>query len=165
MSESFPYRGNFDTMLLGVIFFGSGAALFGYKTATNDRGLIINGVIELGPTGATIFYAVLGVLSALFVLCAVFAQIQGALRKPMLILADDHLVVPSGFFQRRLKRVEFKHITSAVLQKISGQQFLVLRTLQGKVSVTRSLLTPPSAFDLIVTAVNTRMPQSPEKLR
>jgi hypothetical protein len=49
---------------LAALLFGGAAAFFFHRAGTNDRGLIINGIIELSPGAADIFYAVFGVLSA-----------------------------------------------------------------------------------------------------
>lgn len=158
MATSFPYRGKLRTMLLVALFFGGGAAFFAHKAATNDRGLIVNGLIELGPTGATVFYVVFAVVSGLFVVLAGGATLYGHLKQTVLVLADDHLEIPGGFFKRHVRRVEFASITSASLQKINGQEFLILQTAVGQASIARSLLSPDHAFDRIVAAVEAREP-------
>ena len=45
------YSPKWSVIFLGMIFFGIGVATFAYQAMTNDRGLIINGIITLGtPT-------------------------------------------------------------------------------------------------------------------
>ncbi len=46
-------------LLLCSLVGGPGSA---YKAYTNDRGLVLNGILHFSPTGATIFYAVLSVI-------------------------------------------------------------------------------------------------------
>ena len=63
----YPYKPRPRVMLGCVAFFGLIAAGMTYEAITNDRGLILNG-IPLSPRGATIFYAVVAGVCALFVL-------------------------------------------------------------------------------------------------
>ncbi|MDI1447187.1 hypothetical protein [Polyangium sp. 6x1] len=64
-----PYR----QLVLGLVLFGACAAFFFYRSMTNDRGLILNGVIHFGPDGADVFYAVMGLLCALMGGAALFS--------------------------------------------------------------------------------------------
>lgn len=158
MSESFPYRTRMGTMLLAAAFFGGCAAIFAYKAATTDRGLIINGLIELDPSQAKVFFRVLEALSWLFVVAAIFATIHGRMKNPVLTLADDYIDIPTGIFGRReITRIEFKNVTGASLDKISGQQILNLWTPATRAAVAKSLL-PDGAFERVLTAVRSRVP-------
>jgi hypothetical protein len=65
-------RPKWPTIVLCAGFFGLSAAVLGAKAANNDRGLIINHVIELGPEGATTFYWALTALSVGFVAISAF---------------------------------------------------------------------------------------------
>jgi hypothetical protein len=59
-----PLRRPYKETLLALVFFGLGAAFFFVRASNNDRGLILNGIIEMGPEGADWFYAIMGLLSA-----------------------------------------------------------------------------------------------------
>jgi hypothetical protein len=56
---------------LGAVMFTGCALLLAHEAETNDRGLIINGIIHLDPGGADAFYAVLAALSTAFVVVAI----------------------------------------------------------------------------------------------
>lgn len=161
MSEQFPYRAKPGTMLLAGAFFGACAAFGFYKAATNEQGMIINGLIELGPRGASVFWLVLAIVSALFVLTAVVAVIHGLVTKSVLVLGEDYLVVPAGnLLKRRAVRIDFRDLRDATLQDVAGQQFLALRTTDTKVTITRSLLSPDTAFDRLHDVIRARLPRS-----
>jgi hypothetical protein len=162
MNQTFRYRAKPTTMILAGGFFALCGSFYVYKAAINDRGLIVNGIIELGPTGATAFYAVLAALSALFVVVAVIAMIHGLLREPVLTLADDHIVVPGSLLRRQSRRIDFGTVTKASIQSVHRQRFLTLWSTQGKASIARSMLDSDQVFDRIVDAVTSRIP-GPER--
>jgi hypothetical protein len=56
--------------------FGGAAAFFFHRASTNQRGLILNWFITLGPGGADIFYVCLGLLSSGFVLIAAWSTLK-----------------------------------------------------------------------------------------
>ncbi len=56
---AFRYRPSPKVMVLSGLFFGACAAVLGHKASTNTRGLMLNGIIELSPSGASTFYWVL----------------------------------------------------------------------------------------------------------
>jgi hypothetical protein len=153
MSEAFPYRAKPTAIFLAGGFFTLCATFCFYKTATNGRGLVLNGILEFSPAGATAFYCSLGVASALFVLCALVAVIHGVVKRPVLILADDQITVPSGFLTRREKCIVLSSVTGASVQKISNQLFLTVWSADEEVSIARRMLPSQDAFDRIVAVV------------
>ena len=66
-----PYNPSWKTILACGAFFGACAAVMGHKAAHNTAGVIINGIITLGPEGATRFYWVICALGLAFVFVSV----------------------------------------------------------------------------------------------
>jgi len=58
-----PLHRPYGTVILAILMFGGCAVFLYFKATNNDRGLILNGLIEMGPEGADWFYAILGILS------------------------------------------------------------------------------------------------------
>lgn len=58
-----PLRRPYKEAILAILMFGGGAVFFYFRATNNDRGLILNGLIEMGREGADWFYAILGILS------------------------------------------------------------------------------------------------------
>jgi hypothetical protein len=71
-----PLRRPYKEAILALVLFGGCAAFFYVRASNNDRGLILNGLIEMGPQAADWFYAILGLLSA----AMAFAGLYGAWR-------------------------------------------------------------------------------------
>lgn len=145
-------------MLWAGGFFAACSAVYIHLIITNDRGLVINRIVELDAHGATVFYAVLGAASMLFVIFAAVATIYGQLKKPLLVLAEDHLIVPHGFIRKRPKIIHFADIRRITYQSVNGQRFLTLWSSGGKVSIARSLLESEAVFEAISTFIHDRTP-------
>jgi hypothetical protein len=116
-------------MLLCGMFFGLCAAVLGHKASTNTRGLILNGIIEFSPSGASIFYWILTVSSLLFVLVAgwiiVTTLIHGV---PDIVLTNESISFPVGFPIKRPFRLAYSEITGLSHSEVSGQRFIMLHT-------------------------------------
>jgi hypothetical protein len=145
-------------MLLAGGFFAACSAVYIHLVLTNKRGLIINRIVELDAHGATVFYAVLGAASMLFVIAAAIATIYGQLKKPLLVLAEDHLIVPHGFIRKRPKVIHFVDIRRITYQSVNGQRFLTIWSAGGKVSIARSMLESEAVFEAVRTFIHERTP-------
>lgn len=60
-----PYMPNKTIFILAIFFFLACAGVMGNVAASNDRGLILNRIIEFSPQGAAIFYWVIRLLDCL----------------------------------------------------------------------------------------------------
>jgi hypothetical protein len=126
-------------MLLAVIFFGICLVFYSVRAANNDRGLIINGLIELGTDGATTFYVVCAVLSAAFVLMGSWA-LTVRLRGPSYLVLDTHqLSVPSRF-GRAARVVPYASMREIKLLTVHRQSMLQIVTDNGKVTIAGIML-------------------------
>jgi len=92
-----PLRKPYTQLVLGVLFFGACAAFMFHRSSTNDRGLILNGVIHFDPGGADVFYAVMGLLSSGFVAMAVLGILSYARLEPFqLVIGAKSLSMPAN---------------------------------------------------------------------
>jgi|GEM_PF-6443830 len=65
--KSYPYNPKATTSILCILFFGASAAVLVWEAATNDRGLILNGVFRLSESAAATSLWILSGLSVAFV--------------------------------------------------------------------------------------------------
>lgn len=133
-------------MLLCSAFFGACAALLGYEAFTNDRGLILNGIIEFGPFGATVFYWILAVSSLLFVLVGlwtIFTMFYHGI--PDVVLTEDSVSFPIGFPVKRNFTLPYAEISGLSHTEINGQRFLYLHTAKKKFYILLNWLSPKTA--------------------
>ncbi|WP_437285035.1 hypothetical protein [Sorangium sp. So ce406] len=91
-----PLRRPYGVLLLSALFFAACAAVLAHRALTNDRGLILNGIIPLERGGADVFYAVLALLSgALCALGFVGAARLAALKEFRILLGPRSISFPS----------------------------------------------------------------------
>lgn len=122
-------------ILTGIM--GAGALDMGYLAMTNDRGLVINGLIRLGPTGATIFYSLITVfLGAFFLYCAAML-LQRIINPHSLIIRHDGIIFCDGRLKPKQTLVPFAAIqmigqqqgvkggTRTLVLKVGNQKFLI----------------------------------------
>jgi hypothetical protein len=143
----FVYRPRWFWIIIGVLLFGAGTIIFCHKALTNDRGLIINGIIELPITGATIFYWVMCVASAAFVFAANFLVLHRLAFSQRITFTSETIVVPRSRWSSEEIAVEYGAITGIEATEVSGEKFLRVTHSEGKFTIVASMLPTRQAYD------------------
>jgi hypothetical protein len=156
VTRTYPLQPRWTLTIFGSLFFGVCAAFFVHSALTADRGVDINGIVELGVGGARVFYWVLAFLSACFVVVAIAAAVfyRGGTRA--IVLDDDAIALPGPMWRPAPRRIAYADIVSLQRQDISGQTLLQIVHRGGKAGIARSL-TGDTAFDEIVAALQGRV--------
>lgn len=134
-----PYNPKWGVILGCAAFFGACSGFMAHKAAHNTVGLIINGIITLGPTGATVFYWVVSALGACFVLLGIMLAVRRIASPRVLELGADKLLLPFGRFQRQTVCIAYADIQSVSEARVSGQTFLYVTAGGLKHTITASL--------------------------
>lgn len=134
-----PYNPKWRAILACAVFFGACSAFMAYKAAHNTVGLIINGIITLGSSGATVFYWVISALGAGFVFLALLLTARRIASPQILELGTDALYLPYGRFQKRTSRIAYSEIQSVSEVQVSGQTFLYVTASGLRFAVMASL--------------------------
>ena len=154
MERQYDYRPKWTIIVLCALFFGACALVLGAKAHENDRGLIINGIIELEPGGATIFYWVLAALSIGFVVAAGFLAIVRLTLHQRIGLTETCITIPRSRWSSEEVAVPFGEIVDLSTSQVSGQRFLNIVYNGGKFTLTASMLPRKEDFDEICAAVS-----------
>ena len=133
------YNPRWGVIIACAAFFGACSAFMAYKAAHNTVGVIINGIITLGPTGATAFYWIISSLGAGFVLMAILLTVRRIASPQVLELGTDALFLPHGFFQRQTSRIAYADIQNVSEVQVSGQTFLYVTAGGRRYTITASL--------------------------
>ncbi len=150
----YPYRAKIWKMLLAVLFFSACALIIASKALSNDRGMIINHLIELETRDATIFLWILTALSAAFVLTGVMIIAKTIGSTAELVLAPTAVSAPkSGLRLNALVTVPYQTISNLVLQEVQSQKFLIIHHTGGKLSIIASMLPSKADFDTVCTEI------------
>ncbi len=155
----YAYRPNPLWMALGAAFFAVCAVFLGLEAANNDRGLILNGVIELSTRGATIFYWTLAGASAAFVAAGLAGAVAGLVSPQHVTLTATDLSAPRSAFSRRPTVVALADVHGLEIQQVQQQRFLTIRHRGGKLAINRSFLPDAAAFDALCEALAARVPR------
>jgi hypothetical protein len=154
MKRQYEYRPKWTVIFLCALFFGACALVLGAKANGNDRGLIIMGMIELSPGGATVFYWVLAALSFGFVVVAGFLAIVRLTLHQRIALTETCITIPRSRWSSQEVAVPFGEIVEVSRSEISGQRFLTIVYNGGKFTLTASMLPKKADFDEIYAAVS-----------
>jgi hypothetical protein len=153
MERQYDYKPKWTVIVLCGVFFGACALVLGVKANGNERGLIINGIIELSPDGATTLYWVLTALSIGFVIVAGLLAVIRLTLHQRIVLAEACLTVPRSRWSGEEVTVPFADIVELSASEVSGQRFLKIVYKGGKFTLTASMLPRKGDFDEIYAAV------------
>lgn len=140
MQRRYVLKPNLSAVIFGVLLFGGGAVFFAWLAANDHRGLIINGLIHLDPHEASIFYVVMGVLSAGFVGLAIASAIRSRGGRLAVELDDRSITIPGQMFRPAPVTIRFADIQQVTLRKVSGQEILDIHHAGGRASIARSMI-------------------------
>jgi hypothetical protein len=141
------YRPKWWIIVACGLMFGGCALLFANLAARNHRGLIINGIIRLGPQGATVFYWSLFGASAAFVLMSLFLVYHRLRYRQRLVLGPSTITVPASRWSRRTEEIAYADIRDLVTTEVSGQRFLQVVHPGGKYTIVASMLPSRAVFE------------------
>ena len=145
--KEYDYKPKWTAIFLGGTFFAACTVGLGFVAANNDRGLMINHVIELEPGGATVFYWVLAVCSLGFVGAGVIGAYHRLTVRQRIKLGSQSLIVPSSFWSSEEKEIAYDDIHELSTSTISGQRLLNVKHIDGKVIIAASKLPSKAAFE------------------
>ena len=152
---AWPYKPKVWVLLLSGLFFAGCAVVLGTMAAGNDRGMLINRVIELDTGGATALLWVLTACSVAFVAMAGVGIATAFGEGRELVLDEAGITVPARFSSNRTT-VRYQDMTDLALRRVQGQRFLEIRHRSGKVTIAAGML-PDGAFDEVVDEIGRRV--------
>lgn len=159
---TYPYKPKPWLMLLVVIFFAACAAVLGNMAISNDRGLIINGIISMGDQGATIFYAILTLLSTGFVVAGALGVWSGVRSTRTVQLTQDAVICPKSGLSKTIITVPYENITALETSAVQKQVFLHVHHTGtdhsgGKLIIARQMFPSNDQFETFSTHLADRV--------
>jgi hypothetical protein len=108
--------------------------------------MIINGVIRLGPAGATVVYWIMAAVTAAAGLVAILATARRLRSSPIIELGTDALLLPQGLYRVRTARIAYSDI-QAVSEITIKRTSLISVTAGGrKFSISAALFPDSTAY-------------------
>ena len=158
--REFDYRPSWTMLLFCGLFFGACAIVLGAKAINNDRGLIINGIIELEEGGATAFFWALAACSFAFVAIALFSAVLSLVVHQRVVLGTNTIRVPASRWSSREMEIAYDDIQSLSKEEISGQAFFHVIHGAGKFTIMAGMLPSKPVFDEVCELLATRVRES-----
>jgi hypothetical protein len=154
-----PLRRPYPEIALGMLLFTACAAFFAHRASTNDRGLILNGIIHFDPGGADTFYAVMAGLSLCFAGLAVAGALRVSQIKAFRILVGAKSVTfPAGpLYRAKEVTVPLDRIVAVETHPAAKPVTLVVREDDAAYAIPSRWFTAgwsaPEAAEVIITQV------------
>jgi hypothetical protein len=145
--RDYPYRPRWTAIVFVGAFFALCALVLGARASDNRRGVIINGIIELGPEGATNFYYTLCAGSVGFVIASIFMVYHRLAFQQRLVFGSAAMTVPVSRWSRATKQIAYRDIQGVSITAVSGQTFLYVHHVGGKYAIVASMLPSQEAFE------------------
>jgi hypothetical protein len=155
--REYPYRPRWTVIVFTGVFFGACALVLGERAVDNRRGLIINGIIELGPDGATGFYYVLSALSVGFVIVSAFLAYHRLTFQQRLVFGTAAMTVPVSRWSRATQQIAYRDIQRMSGAVISGQTFLYVDHVGGRFTIVASMLPSQAEFEEVRALLAAKM--------
>lgn len=143
----YAYRPRGGWMLFGTVFFSGCALVLRTKARENDRGLILNGIIELSASGATTFYWALVWTSVAFVAIATAALLLRILNPQKLVLTGDGLLAPRSLLSRTPMLIRYVDIREVFPHSVASNHFVRIVHAGGKKELPESMFASRAVFD------------------
>ncbi len=144
----FAYKPKTLTMILAGGFFLLCAVALAFRAASNDRGLILNGIINLDQGGATTFYYVLAGLAALMSVGGFIGFVQ-SLKGPGFVVLDETGVGFPGNLGQKPVRIAYDAIKRLERGGAYRQRWLYIFHTGGRHAIMSSMLANAAQLDEI----------------
>lgn len=149
----YPYRQKAWATAFACLFFGAITFLMVREAMTNERGLVLNGIVHFSTHGATIFYWCVAVASGLFVAVGIPTLFVSLFSSHRLVVTDATVFAPRFGFSRQPTIVPLSSITGLDIQVAQRQRMLNIRHKTGKLTIMRSRLPNAAALDELLAAL------------
>ena len=157
----YPYQPKWMPILLGGLFFTVCGGVLAHSAWNNERGLIINGILELEAATATIVYWVLAALSFVLVLLCGLQAYNRLTQFREVRLTGDSLIAPKSAWSTNEVSIPLAEITDLRQQEVNGQRFLKVVAADGKkITLVAGYLPNRRDFEQLVAMVVAAVNQS-----
>lgn len=149
MKEKIEYTYYPKPIILGAcaLFFAVCGWVMMQKALHNDRGVVINRLIELDAQGATIFYWVLVLLSAGFVVLGIAGFIKGMSGQRVVSLNAYDITAPKHIFAPNDTSILYQDIRDLQRIALNGQVTFIIHHAGGRLSLSRMMFASKDAFE------------------
>jgi hypothetical protein len=149
IEREYTYKPRWTLIVSCAVFFGLVAVSLGVKAHGNNRGVILDRVIKLSPSGATTFYWMLCACSVGFVAIAAFLACHRLIFHQRIAFGPTALLVPASRWSSAEQQIGYRDMQALSRVQVSGQRFLYITHSGGQYAITASMLPSRAVFEEI----------------
>ncbi len=153
----YPYKTKVVKTVIISIFLAALAAFMGYTAVTNEQGLILNGIIKMGPMGATIFFWVITLIMVFGLAIIALGLIKGRGIQRNVVLTDTTISAPKSALNNNIVTIAYTDIHDVTTQRVSGQHFVNIHHPEGKLVISDAMLPNKKVFEELVESLSQRV--------
>ena len=132
IDRTYEYQPKWRLICAIACCFGAAAGVLGYLAATNDAGLVINGLIHLPPWAASLLCLVLCTFSLIMVILAALLAVYRLTDTRRVAFSADYLIVPGTLWSPGKTPLRFDEIDTISIQKVGKERLLQVQRQDGK---------------------------------
>ena len=157
MSEiRIPYKPNKVIFLFLTAFFGVSSVVLVNKAMNNERGLVLNKIVEMSSASASVFYWILAAVSIALSLLGIYSLLKSVAGKLEVVITENSITAPKSGISKKTVEVSYSDIRSMNVQTIQKTKILNIEHVDGKLSIPNSMLPNKESFDHLITQLQSR---------
>ena len=149
IEKEYPYVLSIFHILAALSMGIGGGTFMAFKAHHNNVGVIINGIIELGPNGATIFYWVVAITVYSFAIIGILGLISRMKGYNRIGLTAEGIIVPNPPWKLGESFLPYHSIRGLAQSKINNINILTIKTNNGSYRIAGNRLNDADAFNNI----------------
>lgn len=145
--REYPYRMKWILILCGIPFFSGGAVAVGREALRNEAGMVINGVIEMGPWFVTGLYWVFSAFAVAGLALYVWAGFLRLANDRRVAFGPTSVAVPAARLPPDVVEIAYGDITGCSFARVNSNRFVHITHPGGTHTVLASMLPSNAVFD------------------
>lgn len=145
------------TMLMVIIISGAFGIGFAHMALNNDQGLIINDIIELSVTGATIFLWCLAAVMLACVTVAVRSILKSITSKREIVITVESITAPYSVYSSKEVKINLAEITKLSVVSGGGYKTLHITARGAKLQIPSMALGRSKNFKALTEALRMKV--------
>ena len=147
--KQYDYRPGWKAIIMTLLFFGGCSGFMAYTAITNEEELVINGIIHLSVSAATVFYWVIAGLSFAFVLAGLALTVNRFTSVHRIAITEEGILLPNGIWKSGEHHVLFSDLTAIKNISVQKERFIYVYADGLKHTISASMLPSKRNFDEI----------------
>ncbi|MDJ0825920.1 MAG: hypothetical protein QNJ16_10495 [Rhodobacter sp.] len=159
MEDVFEYGSTSKPGVLAMVGCLAAAGFMAWMAWTNDAGLILNGILRFGVTGASIFYAAMAVAAGGMGVVLLAGMLKPASARAPIRLDQEAITAPVNPGGSKTLRLDYRGITGVAIKSVAGNKVLSIKHPNGSLAISGAEV-GGEGFDAMLRSLAARLPRA-----